>query len=147
MFSDTLTTLLILLLIILGLVSAWGILSIGTKRYPALHVVLAALQPHVMMGIWAATELAYEALTDLGKEMQGIDRKAIADSIYGALPDIIMIGNLPIPTGLVKTIVSREVFENYVQDNFDRAMALLSKNKEYFKSQVDLWEKENTEGS
>ncbi len=131
MFDTSLLSLLVLIIAALALV-AGGVLAVQWLKkpqdYPREAQVEAALLPVLYHAIFAAFKLSDEALDELGKAMDGIDKKAVADKIYAMLPD--KIGDFDL--GLVKSLVPQERFEQLVQDAYDRANTFYLSNREQF---------------
>lgn len=104
---------------------------------PGVNSVLAALEPYVYRAILAAEKLAFDGLDTLQIKIEGEDKKAIADSVYDALPDFLMVGPVPVPVNAVRYLVPRERFEALVEDIYSAADAFITRNEVYLKSQVD----------
>lgn len=86
------------------------------QGYPLEAQIEAALLPLAFQAICAAYRLSEQAMDEVGERLHGLDKKAIADQLYDLLPE--QIGKFPLH--LVKHLVSRERFEQLVQDAFAR---------------------------
>lgn len=106
---------------------------------PGVNAVLAALEPYAQRGIYAAEQLALQAFKDTKAKIAGIDKKAIADSVYDALPEFLMVGPIPVPISGVKYLVPRERWSQLVQDVFAAGDAFVTRNVDYLKKQVDAF--------
>lgn len=126
-------------LIILLFYAIRGILLAAKQQSssPGLQTVIDALQPWIMKAILAGTYLAEKSLSDLGKELSGVDRKAIADRYYDLLPPALLIHGVPIPIGVVKLFVSRQMFETLIEDTYRAAQAEITTFEVVLKAEVE----------
>ncbi len=120
-----------------------GVLAYNRLRqpqdYPREAQIEAALLPVLYHAIFAAFKLSDEALDELGKTMDGVDKKAVADYVYRLLPD--KVGDFDL--GLVKSLVPQERFARLVQDAYDRANTFYLKNRAQFDKLFCDWMDEN----
>jgi len=108
----------------------------GKTGNPTIAAVLDALKPYIYTAILAAEKTADDAFTTASITLEGTDKKAVADSVYALLPDPIMVGSIPVPTSLIKLLVSQESFENAIKAAYDTADAFILRNKAYLDKQV-----------
>jgi hypothetical protein len=92
-----------------------------------------------MQGISAAFRLSERSVEEAHQRIKGVDKKMIADSIYGMLPD--KIGNFDI--SLVKRVVTQQRFEQLVQDAFDRFDRFFVEHQQHFDDLFEKWMGEN----
>ena len=106
-----------------------------TQGYPLEAVIEPLLLPIIYDAICAAYRLSEQAMDEIGNRIRGLDKKAIADSVYAMLPD--KIGDYDI--ALVKAVISQERFEQLVQDAFDRFDRFYKVHREHFDEQFEKW--------
>ena len=58
-----------------------------TQGYPLEAIIEPLLLPMIYEAICAAYRMSEQAMDDIGDRIQGLDKKAIADSVYAMLPD------------------------------------------------------------
>jgi xanthosine utilization system XapX-like protein len=122
------------LVAVIGLVGAYvGVRATAwllTKKqgYPGEQAVEAALYPYAYAAIVTAFKLSEVARDELGKHLEGLDKKALADSVYALLPEAIPVGGYLVPIGVVKGLVGREQWEAIVQNAFDELMRIYRQN-------------------
>lgn len=138
---DNLTQIAVLLavggLLILGGIAVLNILSkLKASATPPVQVILDALIPWAQKAIVAGEKAASEALDEVDRELDGIDKAAVADSIYNLLPEFINVGGVSIPTSLVKHLVTREMFSDLVKRVYDETDAFIERNSDYLKKQI-----------
>jgi hypothetical protein len=128
-----------------GLVGAFigarGLILAKEKQgYPGEAEIEAALFPYIVGGVVAAYKLSERKLDELGKRLEGIDKKALADATYALLPDTIMVGDVAVPVNVVKYVVTKERWRELVQDGFDRLIRTYNQNRavfdEWFQEQI-----------
>lgn len=107
------------------------------QGYPLEAQIEAALLPIIFQGICAAYRLGEKAVDEGYDRLRGADKKAIADSIYAMLPD--KIGDFDL--ALVKSVITRERFEQLVQDVFDRFDRFYVEHKAHFDELFEEWKK------
>ena len=123
-----------------------GVVALGAWAYPVLKNqkqgywreddIERVVLPYVYAAICAAYKLSERALEETGERMEGADKKIMADYAYGLLPDDLYGIN-------VKKLVSQEQFENFVQENFDRAMYLYRANIDKYELLFERWKAES----
>lgn len=123
------------LFIILVLLYNW--LQSKRQGYPFEAQIEAALLPIIFYGICAAYRLGERAVDEGYERLRGADKKLIADSIYAMLPD--KIGNFDLT--LVKSIITRERFEQLVQNAFDSFDRFYVEHKAHFDRLFEEWKK------
>ncbi len=101
-----------------------------------LDAVLDALEKYVRDGIDAAFITTLRAFDTFELWLESADKAAVANSMYDLIPDVVMVGSIPIPVALVKRLVSRDEFEVMVKDAYDRVNAFVQQNETYFRSKV-----------
>jgi len=125
-----------------GLAALASLINIirGTRSTakPGVQAILNALEPYAMRGVLAAEKLALQGLDQIKVTLEGKDKKAIADSVYDALPDYLLVGPVPLPIQVVKYLVPRDRFEVLVEDVYSAADAFITKNEAFLKKQVDI---------
>jgi len=123
------------LFIILVLLYNW--LQSKRQGYPFEAQIEAALLPIIFYGICAAYRLGERAVDEGYERLRGADKKIIADSIYAMLPD--RIGNFDLT--LVKSVITRERFEQLVQNAFDSFDRFYVEHKAHFDRLFEEWKK------
>jgi len=133
----TLTTIAVAFSLFAVLVVLYNWLQSKQQGYPLEAQIEAALLPIIFQGICAAYRLGEKAVDEGYDRLRGADKKAIADSIYAMLPD--KIGDFDLT--LVKRIITRERFEELVQDVFDRFDRFYVEHKSHFDELFEEWKK------
>lgn len=98
--------------------------------------LLDALKPLVTKGIMAGFALAEDGLKDLRVTIDGWDRASIANAAYDLIPDSVTVAGKTIPITLVKTIVPRAAFIDFVKQEYDAFHAWELANEAFLSSQV-----------
>ena len=143
--QDISVVLLVGALIIVGAVGLLGLFSVLRKRITnpkaasLFDLVVAALTPYLYKAIFAGEKLALLAMTDLNVKLDGLDKKAIADQVYDLLPSSLLVGDIPMPIGLIKTIVTKSAFEALVEQIYTESHLFIIKNEDYLKQEVDAF--------
>jgi len=106
-----------------------------TQGYPLEAVIEPLLLPFIFEAICAAYRLSEKAVDEGMDRIRGMDKKAIADSVYAMLPD--EIGGYPLE--IVKTVITKERFEELVQNAFDRFDRFYIEHKEHFDEEFEKW--------
>jgi len=129
-----------------GLATASGIFALlvvlypklkgETQGYPLEAIVEPLLLPLIYEAICAAYRMSEQAMDQIGDRIKGLDKKAIADSVYAMLPD--KIGDFELT--VVKSVVSKERFEQLVQDAFDRFDRFYKTHRDHFDEQFGKWQ-------
>jgi len=128
-----------------GLATASGIFALlvvlypklkgETQGYPLEAIVEPLLLPIIYEAICAAYRMSEQAMDEIGDRIRGLDKKAIADSVYAMLPD--KIGNYDLT--VVKAVVSQERFVQLVQDAFNRFDRFYKTHRDHFDEQFEEW--------
>jgi len=128
-----------------GLAAASGIFALlvvlypklkgETQGYPLEAIVEPLLLPIIYEAICAAYRMSEQAMDEIGDRIKGLDKKAVADSVYAMLPDRIGDHDLTV----VKAIVSQERFQQLVQDAFDRFDRFYKTHRGHFDEQFEKW--------
>ena len=140
MVLDTFVMLLVGALGLLAVVAIVGILTTLRKTAsPTVQGVIDALRPYALKAIYIAENTALTAMKNAGIELDGVDKKALADSLYAMIPDTIHIGLIYVPISVVKILVTQAAWEKLVQDEFDRAQVLDLSAESYLQKQVDAF--------
>ncbi len=106
-----------------------------TQGYPLEAIIEPLLLPIIYEAICAAYRMSEQAVDDIGNRIQGLDKKAIADSVYAMLPDEIAGYDLTV----IKAIISQERFEQLVQDAFNRFDRFYKTHRDHFDGQFEEW--------
>jgi len=132
-----------------GIALTAGLFALGVVLYPRLRreqqgypfeaAIEAALLPLIFEGVCTAYRLSERGVDEVHLRIKGADKKKIADGIYGLLPE--KIGNFDL--SLVKRIVTRERFEQLVQDAFDRFDRFFVEHQVRFDELFEKWKADN----
>ena len=138
------------IMLFVGIAISSALFALGVVLYPRLKTekqgypyeaeVEAALLPIIFEGICSAYRLSEQSVDNIHQRIKGADKKKIADSIYAMLPDKIGIFEVV----LVKRIVTRERFEQLVQDNFDRSDRFFVEHQKHFDDLFEKWKAANS---
>lgn len=102
------------------------------------------LLPFVYNAICSAYKLSEMAIDDGMSRLVGLDKKAIADAVYGMLPDTISLGDgRVVDIGIVKKLVPPELWERWVQNAFDRFTTWYTSQDARFDELFEEWMAEN----
>jgi hypothetical protein len=137
------------IMLFVGIALSCGLFALGVVLYPKLKTekqdypfeaqIEAALLPIVFQGICAAYRLSENSVDTIHQRIKGVDKKKVADSIYSMLPE--KIGSYEVV--LVKRIVSRERFEQLVQDTFDTSDRFFVEHQAHFDDLFEKWKATN----
>lgn len=137
-----------LMMFFVGIALTSGLFALGVVFYPKLRrerqgypleaAIEAALLPIIFKGICAAYRLSEKGVDEIRERIRGVDKKAIADSIYKMLPD--KVGDFDL--SLVKRVVTPERFEQLVQDVFDRFDRFFVEHQAHFDELFEEWKEE-----
>ena len=108
-----------------------------TQGYPLEAIIEPLLLPIIYEAICAAYRMSEQAVDELGERIQGMNKKAIADSVYSMLPDEIGGYDLTV----VKAIISQERFVELVQDAFNRFDRFYKTHQLHFDEEFEKWKK------
>ena len=138
------------IMLFVGIAVSSGLFALGVVLYPRLKserqgypfeaAIEAALLPVVFQGICSAYRLSERSVDEVHQRIQGADKKKIADSIYGLLPE--KLGDFDL--NLVKRIVSKERFEQLVQDGFDRFDRFFIAHQTRFDELFEKWKTDSS---
>ena len=106
-----------------------------TQGYPLEAIIEPLLLPIIYEAICAAYRMSEQAMDELGERIKGLDKKAIADTIYTMLPDEIAGYDI----ALIKAVISQERFEQLVQDAFNRFDNFYKTHQRHFDEQFEEW--------
>lgn len=120
-------------------VAFYPILKKEKQGYPMEVAVEAALLPIIYQGICAAYRLSLQGADELKVTMDGWEKKQIADSLYALLPD--QVGGIDL--SIVKRFVTKERFQELVQNAFDRFDRMYIEHKAHFDALFEAWKLEN----
>jgi len=110
-----------------------------TQGYPLEAVIEPLLLPIIYEAICAAYRMSEQAVDELGERIRGLDKKAIADSVYRMLPD--EIGGYDL--SIVKAVIGQERFIDLVQDAFDRFDRFYKTHRQHFDDEFAKWKQVN----
>ncbi|RLC77255.1 MAG: hypothetical protein DRI61_11865 [Chloroflexi bacterium] len=136
----TLITIAVAFSIFALLIVLYNWLQAKRQGLPLEAQIEAALLPIIFEGICAAYRLGEQAVDEGYERLRGADKKAVADSIYAMLPD--KIGDYDLT--LVKRFITRERFEELVQDVFDRFDRFYVEHKAHFDEMFEEWKKQHS---
>lgn len=89
---------------------------------PTTDAVFDAVREYVIAGIVLAYRTS-ERVIDAGQaRLRSMDKRAIAISIYRALPTTVEVRGIPIPVALIKSMVSEDQFATWVDLVFEELM-------------------------
>ena len=127
-------TVVVAVLLSVGLVYLFGWLK-KPQGYPYEDAIEKALLPFIYKGIFAAFKVSEGAVDEVGRRLEGADKKAIADAVYALLPD--KIGEWDIT--LIKKLVTKEQFGVLVQNAFDSLTEFYLTYEGKFDEALDDW--------
>lgn len=107
-----------------------------TQGYPLEAIIEPLLLPIIYEAICAAYRTSEQAVDEIGQRIQGLDKKAVADSVYTMLPDEIAGYDI----ALIKAVISQERFEQLVQDAFNRFDNFYKMHVAHFDEQFAKWQ-------
>lgn len=136
-------------MLLVGIAISCGLFALGVVLYPKLKTerqgypfeaeIEAALLPVIFQGICSAYRLSEKSVDDIHQRLKGADKKKIADSIYGMLPEKIGVFEIV----LVKRIVTQEHFEQLVQNVFDSSDRFFVEHQAHFDELFEKWKAAN----
>jgi len=105
---------------------------------PQADWIIAALTGYIYKAIAAGERSVLWGFQMLQTEIEGVDKKAVADQIYNLLPDVLpvpvpIIGVVIIPIGTIKRVIPPATFEDLVKTAYDDFDALITRNEVYLK--------------
>lgn len=108
----------------------------GELLSPTIDQLFDAILPHIYKAILAGERSVIWAFDAGERYLESADKKAVAESVYALIPEIVLVGNVPVPVGVIKKLIPIELFEAWVKEVYDQADAFLTKNEDYLRSQV-----------
>lgn len=124
------------LLILAGIAVAYVLNKAKLSASPNVQVILAALLPWALKAIIAGEIIAADELDQFDRELSGLDKAAIAKSLYNLLPNTIMVAGKAIDITLVKHLVTLEAWTAFVEQNFQEVQALIISARDYLRKQI-----------
>jgi hypothetical protein len=103
---------------------------------PTAQQAIDALGYWVGLAIFAGEKIVVNALDQAEAYLAGIDKKAVADSLYALIPSVITYGELKFSTDIIKRLVPKEEWQRLVEDAYDKADAFLQANEQFLKDQI-----------
>ena len=140
LITSTAISVVVIIAAIVALTKIYSYFKNNIQGYPNEEKIEEAILPFVHKSIFAAYRASEWALDKFGKQLSGIDKKAIAKSLYVVLPNVIVVGGICI---LVRQAISPTQFAAIVQRAFDEFLEFYEENEEGFTELVELWLKEN----
>lgn len=116
------------------------------QGYPYESEIEAALLPHLYQAICAAYRTSEMAMDEVQERMDGVDKAAVAGLVYDLLPDTIVIGGRIIPLSLLKQLVPRETFEDWVELAYQRFTLFYDAHQAKFEAAFEEWKEGNKPG-
>ncbi len=137
-----------LIFLFVGVAVSAGIFALVYYIYPRLtepesdidryeSQIERALLPMLFYGVAAAYRTAERAAHEGLRPLSGADKKEIADGIYDVLPP--EMGNIDV--NAVKSLISREQFNQMIQDTFNGFDCFYKTNQPHFDQAYDAWKK------
>jgi Na+-transporting methylmalonyl-CoA/oxaloacetate decarboxylase gamma subunit len=124
------------LLILAGVAVVYILRTIQASATPAVSAIMDALLPWAMKAVYAGEWTAAQALDDIDRELDGVDKAAVANSLYDLLPPVIVIAGKTISIDLVKHLITRDMWADLVKRVFEETDALVERNRDYLKKQI-----------
>ena len=136
-------------MLLVGVVIASAVFALGVVLYPKLKSqkqnypfeaeIESALLPLIFNGLCAAYRLSEKGMDEMHCRLRGADKKKIAQTVYGMLPEKIGTFELKI----VKGLVTQERFEELVQKTFDDFDRFFVHHEEHFDELFEKWKAES----
>src|SRR5579859_1637091 len=105
----------------LTILLAMSVLGIG-KHFqqdphtpPTMDALFGALQPYLLKAVLAGERAVIWSLDATDGKLKGVDKKAVADSIYALLPPSITIKGITLPLEEIKLLVPQVTFEGWIK--------------------------------
>jgi hypothetical protein len=140
-----------LMMLLAGIAVSCGVFALLLVIYPRLKAgssnvvvaaVEAALQPLIFQAIMASYRLSEKNVDQGYDRLKGADKKALADSVYKLLPDRISEYDIT----FVKSLITKERFQDLVQNCFDQFDQFYVRNHSHFDDQFQQWVTANQSG-
>lgn len=122
--------------ILVGLAVAYALTQIRANAAPRVQDILNALLPWVYKAIIAGEVIAADALDETGRDLDGLDKAAIANSLYNLLPNTITVGGRTLDIVFIKHIITLEMWTAFVKQNFDEVKAMIVSARDYLRKQI-----------
>lgn len=103
-------------------------------RHPS--VLLKALEPLMWQGIAAALLIAKNNVKLIDGVISGWDMGAMANATYDLMPDFHILG-LTVKAEFIKSIVTKEMYVNFLKTRYDAFRAWELPNEQYLMNQLD----------
>src|SRR4051812_44557340 len=104
---------------------------------PGIDEVLDALLPYFYQAILAGERAALWGMQQTDSILTGVNKAQVANSLYDLLPDVILVGEIPLPISTIKRLVTREAFAAWVKELYDGTQAFIRTNEDYLRAQVE----------
>ena len=141
-----------LTMVLVGVAVASGLIALGVVLYPKLRnekqgypleaEIEAALLPFIYHGICSAYLINEQCMDEIQGRLKGIDKKALAASVYSKLPNDIKGHDISI----VKHYVTQARFEVLVQNTFDNFDEFFQLHRSHFENLFNEWKGANATG-
>ena len=141
------------LVIAISVLIGAGIVSAGVLVYPILRnkvqgypyetEIEKVLLPMIYQAICAAYKLSEESAKAGDELLDGVSKAAVADCIYDLLPT--SIGGIPL--GIIKTLVSREKFTQFIEQAYQSFDANYHLWLEDMDKAFEAWKEANQQNS
>lgn len=106
------------------------------RHRPNASNLLNVLEPLAYQGMLAALMIAQKGTDDLLVELDGWDKAAIANAAYDLIPDSVVLYGKQIPLNIVKQLVPRATFVEFVKTKYDSFRAWELQHEQHFINQV-----------
>ena len=112
------------------------LIALKARSTPPVQVILAALQVWALKAIIAGELTASAVLDETDRELDGLDKAAIANSLYNMLAGTIIIAGHSFDVVFIKHFITLEMWTAFVKQNFDEIDALVTGASDYLKKQI-----------
>lgn len=137
------------MMILIGIAVTSGLIALGVVLYPRLKnekqgypleaEIESALLPFIFNGICSAYRINEQCMDEVQRRLRGVDKKALAATVYRRLPNEIKGHDVSI----VKHFVTEARFEVLVQNAFDNFDEFFLLHKSHFENLFDEWKSTN----
>lgn len=124
------------LLILAGIAIVNILGKVRESATPTVQAILDALIPWAQKAVLAGERATIEGLDEIDRQLDGTDKAAVANSIYDLLPEFVNVAGKPIPTSLIKHLITREMWADLVKRVFEEGDAFIERNRDYLKKQI-----------
>lgn len=126
------------LLILAAIILANAVIRLSrSARLPALHLIADAFDGLIVEAIGQINRVVIETYQKTGRLISDTERKQLAVNWYTLIPDTITIAGKAYPINWIKLIVTKEVWEDWVQKRYDSLKLSLQRNAVWVTSQLD----------